>query len=41
MYIKIFNYFAIIQSEFVEQEKLQKKIHSFIPTDNYSENLRE
>jgi hypothetical protein len=33
-YMKIFNFFAIIRNEFVEQEKLQKKIRCFIPTDD-------
>ncbi|CAG8579517.1 13471_t:CDS:2 [Funneliformis mosseae] len=32
---------SFIRSEFVEQEKLQKKIRSFIPTDKFSGNLRE
>ncbi|CAG8665055.1 12410_t:CDS:2, partial [Funneliformis caledonium] len=40
-YMKIFNFFSVIRSEFVEQEKLQKKIRSFIPTDKFSENVRE
>ncbi|CAG8546991.1 7857_t:CDS:2 [Cetraspora pellucida] len=40
-YKKIFNFFAVIRNEFVEQEKLQKKIRSFIPADNCTENLRE
>ncbi|PKY45430.1 hypothetical protein RhiirA4_443732 [Rhizophagus irregularis] len=40
-YMKIFNFFSVIRSEFVEQEKLQKKIRSFIPTDKFSGNLRE
>nr|CAG8542006.1 5713_t:CDS:2 [Entrophospora candida] len=39
-YMKIFNFFAIIRNEFVEQEKLQKKIRCFIPTDNKTD-LRE
>ncbi|PKC50184.1 hypothetical protein RhiirA1_487127, partial [Rhizophagus irregularis] len=39
--MKIFNFFSVIRSEFVEQEKLQKKIRSFIPTDKFSGNLRE
>ncbi|PKY20731.1 hypothetical protein RhiirB3_524509 [Rhizophagus irregularis] len=30
----------VIRSEFVEQEKLQKKIRGFIPTDKFSGNLR-
>ncbi|CAG8452237.1 9399_t:CDS:2 [Acaulospora colombiana] len=40
-YMKIFNFFAIIRKEFVEQEKLQRKIRSFIPAGDCSENLRE
>ncbi|CAB4382634.1 unnamed protein product [Rhizophagus irregularis] len=40
-YMRIFNFFAVIRNEFVEQEKLQKKIRSFIPGNNCSENLRE
>ncbi|RIB10195.1 hypothetical protein C2G38_2206778 [Gigaspora rosea] len=32
---------SFIRNEFLEQEKLQRKIRAFIPTDNYSENLRE
>ncbi|CAG8538327.1 hypothetical protein C2G38_2200012 [Gigaspora rosea] len=32
---------AVIRNEFLEQEKLLRKICAFIPTDNYSENLRE
>ncbi|CAG8579992.1 13413_t:CDS:2, partial [Acaulospora morrowiae] len=40
-YMKIFNFFTVIRNEFVEQEILQRKIRSFIPTDNCSENLRE
>ncbi|CAG8590647.1 12728_t:CDS:2 [Ambispora gerdemannii] len=32
---------SFIRNEFVEQEILQRKIRSFIPTDNCSENLRE
>ncbi|CAG8660516.1 19539_t:CDS:2, partial [Dentiscutata erythropus] len=40
-YKKIFNFFAVIRKEFVEQEKLQKKIRSYIPADNCTENLRE
>ncbi|GBC05056.1 hypothetical protein RclHR1_00600019 [Rhizophagus clarus] len=40
-YMKIFNFFAVIRSEFVKQKELQKKIRSFIPTDKCSENLRE
>ncbi|CAG8458993.1 7432_t:CDS:2 [Funneliformis mosseae] len=37
-YMKIFNFFAVIRNEFVEQEKLQRKIRSFIPVNNCSEN---
>ncbi|CAG8760509.1 3744_t:CDS:1, partial [Funneliformis caledonium] len=33
-YKKIFNFFAIIQTEFTEQERLRKKICSSIPTEN-------
>ena len=40
-YMKIFNFFSVIRREFVEQEKLQKEIRSFIPTDKFSGNLRE
>ncbi|RIB16466.1 hypothetical protein C2G38_2316507 [Gigaspora rosea] len=40
-YIRIFNFFAIIRNEFLEQEKLQRKIRAFIPTNNCSKNLRE
>ncbi|GBB84815.1 hypothetical protein RclHR1_01140004 [Rhizophagus clarus] len=42
-YTRIFNFFAIIRKEFVEQEEIQKKIRSFIPSadnGNY-EDLRE
>ncbi|CAG8698669.1 29976_t:CDS:10 [Racocetra persica] len=41
-YARIFNFFAIIRNEFVKQEKIQKKIRSFIPlADNNNEDLRE
>ncbi|KAF0439682.1 hypothetical protein F8M41_004127 [Gigaspora margarita] len=41
-YSKIFNFFAVIRNEFLEQEKLQKKIRSFIPSaDEDNESLRE
>ncbi|RGB32388.1 hypothetical protein C1646_743887 [Rhizophagus diaphanus] len=40
-YMRIFNFFAVIRNEFVEQENLQKKIRSFIPGNNCSEDLRE
>nr|CAG8451459.1 5081_t:CDS:2 [Entrophospora candida] len=41
-YSKIFNFFAVIRNEFIEQEKLQKKIRSFIPSvDGDIEGLRE
>ncbi|RIB12108.1 hypothetical protein C2G38_2101793 [Gigaspora rosea] len=41
-YSKIFNFFAVIRNELLEQEKLQKKIRSFIPsTDDDNESLRE
>ncbi|CAG8708759.1 10088_t:CDS:2 [Cetraspora pellucida] len=39
-YTKIFNFFAIIQDEFKEQEKLRKKIHSSIPIVN-NEKIRD
>jgi hypothetical protein len=40
-YAKIFNFFAVIRKEFVEKEKIQKKIRSFIPSDNNNEDIRE
>ncbi|CAJ0768977.1 3226_t:CDS:2, partial [Entrophospora sp. SA101] len=40
-YMKIFNFFAIIRKEFLEQQELYKKFGSFHPTDNSTENLRE
>jgi hypothetical protein len=39
-YTKIFNFFAIIQAEFKEQEKLRKKIYSSIPIEN-TERIRD
>ncbi|PKY55772.1 hypothetical protein RhiirA4_548898 [Rhizophagus irregularis] len=39
-YMKIFNFFAIIQAEFKEQEKLRKKIYSSIPIEN-TERIRD
>jgi len=41
-YARIFNFFAVIRNEFVEQEKVQRKIRSFIPSaDDNTEDLRE
>ncbi|EXX78955.1 hypothetical protein RirG_010250 [Rhizophagus irregularis DAOM 197198w] len=41
-YAKIFNFFAVIRNEFVEQEKVQRKICSFIPfADDNTEDLHE
>ncbi|RIA99768.1 hypothetical protein C1645_730679 [Glomus cerebriforme] len=39
-YKKIFNFFAIIQTEFKEQEELRKKIYSSFPIEN-SERVRD
>ncbi|RIA90324.1 hypothetical protein C1645_737965 [Glomus cerebriforme] len=39
-YKKIFNFFAIIQTEFKEQKKLRKKIYSSIPIEN-SERIQD
>nr|CAG8665332.1 4788_t:CDS:2 [Entrophospora candida] len=39
-YTKIFNFFMIIQTEFVNQEKLWKKIYSSVPVNN-SERIRD
>ncbi|CAI2194595.1 12069_t:CDS:2 [Funneliformis geosporum] len=39
-YTKIFNFFAIIQAEFKEQEKLRKKIYSSISIEN-TERIRD
>ncbi|CAG8544932.1 11409_t:CDS:2 [Scutellospora calospora] len=39
-YTKILNFFAIIQTEFKEQEKLHKKIYSYIPIEN-TERIRD
>ncbi|CAG8582263.1 4991_t:CDS:1 [Diversispora eburnea] len=41
-YTKIFNFFAIIRNEFIEQEKLLKRIRSFMPSvDDDTSDLRE
>jgi hypothetical protein len=39
-YTKIFNFFMVIRTEFVNQEKLQRKMYSSAPVDN-SEKIRD
>ncbi|CAG8648778.1 16192_t:CDS:2, partial [Racocetra fulgida] len=41
-YSKIFNFFAVIRNEFIEREKIQKKIRCFIPSvEDDTGDLRE